>query len=375
MFSDEVQFQPLGPTISARMAQKNWPTSMPKIYRPKTVVEAFQPPSGYDDPTHPPRPAPTSSPAPLPCVFEVLPYSDPFPRLKTLQQALRRHRLLFLWHASPRHTHVPDDLTPDKSALYEELEIPECGPGSTRSADTIFEYEAKIEAWLSEQQKALGTDPRGRPLRNISDDFPVAYFASWQFEHQVTPLQASYNEITRLVGVALREPRPAWIADKDLAIIRACEEIAGPQAADGAARATWNEIPIIRWDYPDRLKRHAGELDPLVRMEAGACPSPASGPTVPICPTPAIILRGQGEKPIVLGKEKAVLTKPQYTLVQALRDAGDDGLTKDQLERRCGGGARSTLERLRKSDPAWAKVLPMPRKAGVRYRILQTVPS
>src|SRR5262249_44592170 len=52
--------------------------------------------------------------------------------------------------------------------------------------------------------------------------------------------------------------------------------------------------------------------------------------------TPSVQLRGQGEEPIVLGKTKSKLTKPQYNVVKALLDAGETGFTKDELVTKSG---------------------------------------
>src|SRR6516165_2084131 len=62
------------------------------------------------------------------------------------------------------------------------------------------------------------------------------------------------------------------------------------------------------------------------------------------------------EAPLVLGKAKQKLTAPQYDVVKALLDAGDAGLTKDQLvEKSHHEDARGILKRLA-NDPDWNKV-------------------
>jgi hypothetical protein len=84
----------------------------------------------------------------------------------------------------------------------------------------------------------------------------------------------------------------------------------------------------------------------------------------------AIELRGQGQRPIVLGKEKRTLTNAQYDAVQALLSAGDVGLTKDELDRKSGhGDTRKVLKRLADSDDDCSKVIHFPGETGKGYRI------
>jgi hypothetical protein len=71
-----------------------------------------------------------------------------------------------------------------------------------------------------------------------------------------------------------------------------------------------------------------------------------------------------------LGREKDRLTVPQYDGVKALLDAGELGLSKDQLDRESGhGDARKILKRLADSDHDWKVVIHFPRKPFGRYRV------
>lgn len=83
-----------------------------------------------------------------------------------------------------------------------------------------------------------------------------------------------------------------------------------------------------------------------------------------------VILRGQDEGPVVLGKIKPKLTMPQYNVVKALLDAGDVGLTKDELVDNSGHeDARGILKRLRQRDDDWKQVIHFAGTTGRRYRI------
>jgi hypothetical protein len=82
------------------------------------------------------------------------------------------------------------------------------------------------------------------------------------------------------------------------------------------------------------------------------------------------VLQGRDKGPIVSGRLKQTLTPPQFDAVKALLDAGEPGLTKDQLDKKSGhGDARKILKRLADSDPDWKAVLPFPGTTGMRYRI------
>jgi hypothetical protein len=89
---------------------------------------------------------------------------------------------------------------------------------------------------------------------------------------------------------------------------------------------------------------------------------PANGQRVVLC--------GLGEGPFVCGVEKHLLTLAQYDVVNALLEAGERGLSKDELGRRSKhGDARNILKRLAKSDPDWQAVICFPGKTGGGYRI------
>jgi hypothetical protein len=96
----------------------------------------------------------------------------------------------------------------------------------------------------------------------------------------------------------------------------------------------------------------------------------ASVTTTPPPPQPPVVLNGQGEPVFVLGHEKPALTDAQYDVVQALCEAGEAGLNKDELVTKSGrGDARGILSRLAEKDTEWNIVLSRPGKPGGRYRI------
>jgi len=64
------------------------------------------------------------------------------------------------------------------------------------------------------------------------------------------------------------------------------------------------------------------------------------------------------------------LTRPQYGVVKALLEAGERGLSKDELDHKSKhGDARKILKRLAESDADWKAVIHFPGKPGVGCRI------
>jgi hypothetical protein len=106
-------------------------------------------------------------------------------------------------------------------------------------------------------------------------------------------------------------------------------------------------------------------------LHGASWPPPVSGNKPPASgPRPAVTLRGQADAPIVRGKEMPRLTVARYCVVKALVDAGNDGLSTDDLVSKSGcGGAVNTLKALVRSSPEWGAVIALPGAPGLRYRI------
>jgi hypothetical protein len=84
-------------------------------------------------------------------------------------------------------------------------------------------------------------------------------------------------------------------------------------------------------------------------------------------------LFGSGEQPIIDGKKKEILTKARYNVVQALLEAGESGLSKDDLDKKSGhSDAHKLLKAVANIDADWKKVIYLPGRGGMgkHYRIL-----
>ena len=90
----------------------------------------------------------------------------------------------------------------------------------------------------------------------------------------------------------------------------------------------------------------------------------------PVAASKQVQLYGPGEKPKVNGKYKKTLTAKRYNTVQALIQAGENGLTKDELDKKSGHTeARKALADMAKKHADWGAAIIMPQETGKRYRI------
>jgi hypothetical protein len=121
-------------------------------------------------------------------------------------------------------------------------------------------------------------------------------------------------------------------------------------------------------DAYDDISQCLSSPDDPVRQQVPTTPSPPPEVTAPPL---SVELRGQGKPPLVLGKEKKVLTFQRYNVILALLEAGSGGLNKDDIETKSGhADARKILQRLSESDPDWATVIQLAGVTGGRYRVL-----
>jgi len=151
------------------------------------------------------------------------------------------------------------------------------------------------------------------------------------------------------------------------------------ERTDGDCPGTFLELFV---GYIPSEDKYAVERKPLSGQYGGAkqqlprSPASATEKVEDVQPTAktksgSVLLFGNVDSPIVQGTEKAKLTKPQYNVIQALIEAGEEGLTKDELDRKSGhGDSRKILKRLADSDADWKSVIPFPGKPGRGYRII-----
>lgn len=98
---------------------------------------------------------------------------------------------------------------------------------------------------------------------------------------------------------------------------------------------------------------------------------PDSGAS-PVTPGGVRLVLGEfGARPIVLGVEKDPVTLATHDVLSALLEAGNAGLTKDELDRASGHTeARKYVKRLVQMDPdGWGQIIQLPGRSWGRYRI------
>ncbi len=163
------------------------------------------------------------------------------------------------------------------------------------------------------------------------------------------------------------------------------DAIDAPTPTSGSKNPTEADRPICPLcGSPDRdnaacpmcqneIIRRSPLIGPIAK---GLYKPPPSGRKTPERERPAaeppVILGKQHEEPVVMGKRKPKLTFSRYNIVQALLNAGENGLNGDELVEKSGhSGAVNTLKTLARKDSDWGRVIPLPGKPGGRYRIVR----
>lgn len=118
---------------------------------------------------------------------------------------------------------------------------------------------------------------------------------------------------------------------------------------EDALNVNWRRI--AKWNLLSNLRE---ALDQLPRREES--------------PIHRVLLVDKDTPPVVNGRKKRLLTFGQFRVVKALLESGNEGLTKDVLER-VNSDARKILKRLAASDPDWKSVIQFAGSKGRGYRI------
>jgi hypothetical protein len=142
-------------------------------------------------------------------------------------------------------------------------------------------------------------------------------------------------------------------------------------------------LPVCPVVTSKRPKQIIQFLDESIQIDAASKIGPAEEDDLESGPTeeddlesgPTVEMTRLCEPVFVLGRKKR-LTQAQFNVVKALLEAGESGLSKDELECICDPGnetchdGRKILNRLIKKDSDWARVIQKPGIKGRGYRIL-----
>ena len=84
---------------------------------------------------------------------------------------------------------------------------------------------------------------------------------------------------------------------------------------------------------------------------------------------PMVTLGEFGDESRVNGKNKPRLTLPRFHVIKALKEAGKNGLSKDELAEKSGHGDAHRILSAAWSDPDWQSGIQLAGEPGGRYRL------
>jgi hypothetical protein len=144
-----------------------------------------------------------------------------------------------------------------------------------------------------------------------------------------------------------------------------------PDLVDRATCNIWHACTSDRWDNNFKKAKAVVEKESVKALALWKSDrTESNGNNKPIKQSKYVQLFGQSKEPVVKGQKKERLTQKQYNTIQALIEAGDNGLTKDELDQNSGHiESRKALTDLGKKDPDWKEVIVMAERTGNRYHI------
>jgi hypothetical protein len=108
-------------------------------------------------------------------------------------------------------------------------------------------------------------------------------------------------------------------------------------------------------------------VDPILDAHRATRPGSATSPRRA---SHTLRLGEPGRATLIDGQRMEPVTGSQYAILSALLDAGDEGLTPEQIVRITGqGGWRQTLWRLKLAHPLWDAIIVFPGRRGRPYRL------
>jgi hypothetical protein len=166
------------------------------------------------------------------------------------------------------------------------------------------------------------------------------------------------------------------------AVLATCQFQGSPEAAVVAALEAFVEVSLLI--VPQKWMAQAAQLSASIERlraavdavpvrplhEATEYPEPQPTQNKMGMKRPTVLLGGPQDSPTVNGKTKDPLTPAKYVVVRALMEAGEAGLSMDELKRRSGKqDAVKHLRDLRDQDGAWKQAIIMAGQPWDRYRI------
>jgi hypothetical protein len=178
-------------------------------------------------------------------------------------------------------------------------------------------------------------------------------------------LRADARPVQRL-PLDSKGPGARWVRCVRSALGGRRGAVQGPSSPPGQETGDGEETVELSSSVPPAaaLSRSGEARNPTALTNEGTQPASTTGRQLPVK------LGGLGDRPLVRGTPKNLLTEAQFDVIQALLVAGDRGLSKDELHRNSKrGDPLGILRRLAKSDADWQAVIRFPGRVGGRYRI------
>jgi hypothetical protein len=186
-------------------------------------------------------------------------------------------------------------------------------------------------------------------------------------QHLKDAEKASHGVGPHLIGL-IAEPL-AWEVDTRLAIRTLIDQLVGLIISNGGEIEETLVVSAAS-SLSDRGQHLQAAFEALNAQTHSSNSYATSGKSSrpPHPPAQPVVLLGRrGDPCTVNGKQKPPLTDGQYEVVQALIEAGEQGLKKDSIQR-VRPSALRMLDDLR-ADPDWATVIVKPGQTNGRYRI------
>jgi len=177
-----------------------------------------------------------------PCAFSVRPCNEARPELKHLLQAVKLHRLLFLWYAHARRQDFAARWeTLDRREVFDPDDLKQHRGDQPLPAEVLLRHAKGVEDFANAAYEMFGA---GKGVGNVFDEGVCVFWPEWQIEADgVGPLEASADEICRLAIAVLGQHTPDWAC---IGIVEKCRGV----ARSGFPR--WSPHPVS-WRYLEEL--------------------------------------------------------------------------------------------------------------------------
>ena len=143
------------------------------------------------------------------CVFSVRPCNEAKPQLRQVLQAVKLHRLLFLWFAHARRWNCRGHWeTIDRCEMFDPDDLKQNRGEQPLPAEVLFLHAKGLENFANAACRKFGT---GEGEANVYDEGLLVFWPEWRvWVEGVGPLEASADEICRLTIAVQGQHAQDW---------------------------------------------------------------------------------------------------------------------------------------------------------------------